>query len=115
MKKPVVWVVKEQAIRNQVGATAMDYTPAMYYGDIQFVTRTDMPMHPGSSIRSIWEEDVAKFVTDYNPDADFIVATGQPTAIFEIGYRLGLVAKAPRYLVWRREENRYRVLDSNLL
>jgi len=38
------------------------------------------------------------------------VTTGQPTAIFAVGWALGRAGKVPRFLVWRREENRYRVL-----
>lgn len=110
--KPKVWVVKEQVLRNATGASAMDYSPAMFYGDIEFITRNDMPLHPNSSIRTVFEDDVKKFVDSYDPSRDFIITTGQPTAIFAVGYALGKSGKPPRYLVWRREENRYRVLDS---
>ena len=111
MKKPVVWVIKEQSVRSSTGSEAMDYSPAMNYGDIQFITRTDMPLHPRSSVRMVWDLDVASFVQAYDPATDFIITTGQPTAIFAVGFQLGVAGKTPRYLVWRREENRYRVLD----
>lgn len=114
MNKPIVWVVKEQVVRGAIGANAMDYSPAMAYGDIEFITRNDMPTHPNSSIRDVWSNDVAKFVTAYDPSKDFIITTGQPTAIFAVGHALGVAGKSPRYLVWRREDNRYRVLDSQL-
>ena len=112
--KPIVWVVKEQSVRSGIGSNAMDYSPAEYYGEVKFITRTDMPMHPNSSVRSVWEQDVADFVNDYDASKDFIITTGQPTAIFAVGHGLGRADKTPRYLVWRREENRYRVLDSQL-
>ena len=112
MIKPTVWVIKEQVTRNATGAAAMDYSPAMAYGDIKFITRTDMPIHPGSSVQMTWDIDVQKFVVEYDPTRDFIITTGQPTAIFAVGHALGLTGKNPRYLVWRREENRYRVLDT---
>lgn len=111
MNKPIVWVIKEQVVRGIVGSNAMDYTPAMVYGDIEFITRNDMPLHPHSSVRTVWEEDVAKFVVRYDDSKDFIVTTGQPTAIFAVGHALGNSNKSPRYLVWQREDNRYRVLD----
>ena len=109
MNKPKVYVVKEQV---NGGSNAMDYSPAMMYGDVEFITRNDIPFHPGSSIQERWTLDVIKFTEKYEPNRDFIIATGQPTAIFAVGYALGLAGKCPRYLVWRREENRYRVLEN---
>jgi len=114
MKNPVVWIVKEQSVRNSTGSEAMDYSPAMAYGEIQFITQNDMPLYPRSSIQMNWDLDVSAFVRQYDPAADFIITTGQPTAIFAVGHQLGLAGKTPRYLVWRREENRYRVLDNSL-
>lgn len=112
MKKPVVWACKEQVTRNPVGVNAMDYSPAAAYGELRFITRTDLPMHASSTIRKVWEDDVAKFVEQYDPMTDYIIATGQPSAIFAMGHALGLVKKTPRFLVWRREDNHYRVLGS---
>lgn len=109
MNKPVCWVVKEQTHGN---GNVMDLSPAMMYGDVEFVTRSDIPFHPGSSVQERWTLDVIKFTEKYEPSRDFIIATGSPTAIFAVGHALGLVGKTPRYLVWRREENRYRVLES---
>jgi hypothetical protein len=107
MIKPIVWVVKEQVSQGN----AMDYSPAIIYGDIRFITRSDMPLHPNSSVQSVWSGNVARFVEEYDESRDFIITTGQPTAIFATGHALGLARKVPRYLVWRREDNRYRVLD----
>ena len=107
MIRPIVWVIKEQVSQGN----AMDYSPAMMYGDLKFITRSDMPLHPHSSVQSVWSEDVARFVEEYDESRDFVITTGQPTAIFAVGHALGLARKIPRYLVWRREENRYRVLD----
>lgn len=107
MNRPTVWVVKEQASERSV----MDFSPALVYGDIKFITRNDIPLHPRSSVQMTWDNDVARFVQEYNVDTDFIIATGMPTAIFAVGHALGKIGKNPRYLVWRREENRYRTLD----
>jgi len=106
-----VWIVKEQSVRDAAGSNAMDYSPAMTFGELRFITRTDMPFHPGSSVQEKWREDVAEFVGKYDPGIDYVITTGQPTAIFAVGHALGLAEKSPRFLVWRREENRYRVLD----
>jgi hypothetical protein len=111
MKAPTVWVVKEQMIRNSIGSEVIDYSPAAPYGDIRFITSNDLPMHLNSSVTSRWFGDVAVFANEYDPSRDFIIATGQPTAIFAVGHALGLLNKNPRFLVWRREENCYRVLD----
>ena len=109
MTTSIVWVVKEQ---SHGGGNVMDYTPAMKYGDIKFITRTDVPLYPDSGIRMRWADDVAKFVEEYDQDRDMIVATGQPTSIFAVGHALGVVRKTPRYLVWRREDNQYRVCET---
>jgi len=108
----VVWIVKEQMVRDGVGSNAMDYSPAMQFGEIRFITRTDMVLHPGSLIQQNWNEDVAAFAMAYDPKNDYIIPTGQPAAIFAVGHALGRLQKAPRYLVWRREENRYRAFES---
>ena len=114
MKRPTVWIIKEQSVRSSTGSEVMDYSPAMAYGEIEFITHQDMPLYPRSSVLMNWDLDVAAFVRQYEPLTDFIITTGQPTAIFAVGHQLGLAGKSPRYLVWRREENRYRVLDNSL-
>jgi hypothetical protein len=112
MNRPKVYIIKEQMVRDATGSNSMDYSPAMMYGDIEFITRSDMPTYPNSTIRMKWNEDVARFVEAYDPGKDFIITTGQPTAIFAVGHALGVSGKVPRYLIWRREENRYRALDT---
>ena len=112
MKKPICWVVKEQMLRGvgDSGSAPVDYTPAMNYGDIEFITTHDMPLYGRSSVQEAWTDDVQRFVTLFNPLDDYIITTGQPMAILCVGYALGVVGKKPRFLVWRREENRYRVV-----
>jgi hypothetical protein len=109
--RPKVFVIKEQVRRTEIGNEPMDYSPAMMYGDIEFITKTDMPSYPNSSVQMNWDIDVARFVEAYDPSCDLIITTGQPTAIFAVGHALGLVKKSPRFLVWRRDENQYRVLN----
>jgi len=106
-----VYIVKEQVIRNDVGVTPMNYDAAMEFGEIEFITYHDLPMYGRSSVQAQWNADVLEFVANYNPETDFIVTTGQPTAIFAVGWALGRVNKTPRFLVWRREENRYRAVQ----
>lgn len=110
--RPIVWIVKEQMRRMGQHTEPMDFSPAMSYGEIMFITRHDIPLYTSNSVQMSWELDVANFVMKYNESRDFIIATGQPTAIFAVGYALGLARKTPRYLIWRREDNCYRVLDT---
>lgn len=109
--KGTVWVVKEQMSRGDTGPIVMDYSAAMEFGELKFITAYDMPLYGRSSAQDAWNEDVAEFVKKYDVYYDFIVTTGQPMAIFTVGWILGLSRKIPRFLVWRREEGRYRVVN----
>lgn len=102
-----VWIVKENTVRSETGPVPMDYSPAMVYGDLEFITKHDMPLHPRSTLREAWMEELQRFLQQYNPEHDFIVCTGQPIAIMAIGIALGTVHKQARFLVWKREEGRY--------
>lgn len=112
MNKPIVWACKEQVTRSPTGPVPMDYSTAENFGELRFVTRHDLPMHIGSTMAEVWVADVTEFVEKYDPMTDFIIVTGQPAAIFAIGYYLGLAGKPPRFLQWKREENCYRVMNS---
>lgn len=109
-----VWIVKEQMMRGDLGSVAMDYSPAMKYGELEFITTIDLPLHARSMVHATWGKEVDRFVKEYDGDTDFIITTGQPLAIFMIGWMLGYFGKtAPtRFLVWRPQENQYRVVDT---
>jgi len=111
MKRPICFIIKEQMLRGDNGPSPVDYAPAMDFGEIEFITMHDMPMYGRSSVQEVWEQDVIGFVTKYDPQTDYIICTGQPMAILAVGYALGVAGKWPRFLVWRREENRYRVVN----
>lgn len=106
-----VYIIKEQVIRGDTGPIVMDYSAAMEFGDLEFVTTHDMPLYNKSSVQEMWNQDVARFVEAYDDRTDYVVTTGQPIAIFAIGWALGAAQKTPRFLVWRREEGRYRVVN----
>lgn len=112
-----VWVIKEQMLRTDTGSVAMDYSPAMRYGELEFVTQFDLPTYGKGSTLKAWEEDVKRFVEKYDEMTDFIVATGQPASIFAVGAALGAARKVPRFLAWRRESSDYRpvYLDPDFL
>lgn len=108
MKRPIVWVIKEQVQRDAVGPKPIDYTPAMQYGDLEFITEFDLPVHTGeSTLAKRWNAQTKKFIDLYDDGKDFIILTGQPVAFFMVGYALSTSNKAPRFLVWRREEGKY--------
>ena len=111
MKNPKVWIIKEQMLRGETGPIPVDYSPAMQFGDIEFITQHDMPLYGKSTVQSNWNHDVQDFVSKYDDTRDYIICTGQPMAILTVGFALGLAQKCPRFLVWRREENRYRAVN----
>lgn len=106
-----VWIIKEQVIRGDTGPIVMDYSAAMQFGELEFITTHDMPLYGRSSVQDMWNEDVQRFVEQYDEFEDYVVTTGQPTAIFAVGWALGVAQKTPRFLVWRREEGKYRVVN----
>jgi hypothetical protein len=108
--KPIVWIVKEQMLRSSDQGIPMDYSPAMKYGELKFITEFDLPLHGRGTIQDHWYRDALRFAEVYE-ETDYIITTGQPMAIFMIGWMLGTYPKRPRFLVWRREENQYRVVD----
>lgn len=107
---PKVWVIKEQMIRGEIQPIPMDYSPAMEFGELDFITAHDMPMYSKSSVQEQWNKQVDRFVTEYNEQSDFIITTGQPMAIFCVGLMLGRANKSPSFLVWRNQESKYRVV-----
>lgn len=111
MKNPTVWIIKEQMIRGEAGPIPVDYSPAMEFGELEFITYHDMPLYGKSTVQDQWNRDVAEFVRKYDPIRDFVITTGQPMAILCVGFALGQGGKIPRFLVWRREENRYRIVN----
>lgn len=113
-RKPIVWIVKEQVRRSQNGVETMDYTPAMKWGEPRFITSFDPPtLLTKSTVLQKWKKDVQEFINEFDPEIDFIIASGQPTAMMMVGYLLGVVSypqradPSPRFLLWRREENTY--------
>jgi len=104
---PIVWVVKEQVKRADTGSSVMDYTPAMKYGELRFITQFDLPTHPNSSVAAEWYKDVNRFLEECDDTQDFIVLTGSPLAIFVIGRACGMAKVFLTVLVWKREQNMY--------
>lgn len=110
--RPKVWAIKEQVKTTSAGAVPMDYSAAYEYGDLEFITDMDPPLHPGT-VRLEWERQVLRFLKVFDPDRDYVILTGSPLAIFLVGQLLGGIEhlRRPRVLVWRREQSRYVVFN----
>jgi hypothetical protein len=109
-RKPIVWIVKEQVRRTQAGIEAMDYTPAMKWGEPRFITSFDPPaLLTKSTVLEGWHKSVRAFIDAFDAETDFIIATGNPTAMMMIAYLMGAARpySPPRFLLWRREDNAY--------
>lgn len=107
-RKPIVWVMKEQVRRGATGPEPMDYTPAMKYGEVRFITDFDLPLHQGGSLVGSWWNAVHDFIEEFDPTIDFLVPTGQPLAMVLIGAAIGNAYTGNlQFLVWRREDNKY--------
>lgn len=115
MSRPSVWVIKEQVRRQDVGSVPIDYTPAMKYGDVQFITEFDLPTHPSSTVAKRWHEAVRNFLHKYDESADWIILTGAPLSIFMVGALIGAANVAPRILVWRREQGAYIPFETDMV
>jgi hypothetical protein len=102
-----VFIVKEQVRRDATGPVPMDYTPAFKYGDVEFITSFDLPLHQNGTLTGVWMKDVRKFLQRFDPENDWIVLTGSPLAIFIVGLLMGRSEKIPRILVWKREIDQY--------
>lgn len=108
-RKPIVWILKEQVVREVTGPRPMDYTPAYEFGEIRFITTIDPPFHPSSTIGEEWNKQFARFISQFEPLIDSIILTGAPLAIARLGRAIGEMRPAApvRVLVWRREQGRY--------
>lgn len=109
--RPIVWVIKEQVRRGDTGPEVIDYSAALQFGDLEFITKHDIPLYNGSTVGEQWVNNVAEWVQQYDDEKDYIITTGQPIAIFLTGFMLSAARKAPRFLVWRREHGAYVPFD----
>jgi hypothetical protein len=112
-KRPTVWVLKEQ-MRGGDTRAPFDYTPAYKFGDLQFVTDFDLPIHGGSSLAREWHKNVDHCIGKMDAERDFVILTGQPLAMFTFGMKLTFSNTFPRVLVWRREQNEYVIHQPHL-
>lgn len=72
MNNPRVWVVQEG---NN------DYAPAEDFGEVRFITSSDLRSVPGSKQNQHVASDIRKFKADYLAGVDYIVPVGNPMVI----------------------------------
>lgn len=112
--RPIVWVLKEQVKSSASGITPMDYTAALKFGDLQFMTDFDIPLHHSSSVADEWFKAISRVVKVFDQERDYIILTGQPLAMFICGQMFQSAGIRPRILVWRRQQEMYVVYNSML-
>lgn len=69
---PKVWVVQEG---NN------DYAPAEEFGEVHFITHSDLRAMADSRQNKHVEADVRKFKAEYLPGTDYIIPTGNPMVV----------------------------------
>lgn len=75
-----VWVVQEGP---------HDYTPAIKYGDVEFITGLEYSPFENSKANMLVDNDIEKFVSSYIPGKDYIVCAGSPITIARLFMTLG--------------------------
>lgn len=106
---PKVWVIKEQVRSSANGPVPLDYSAALRYGDIEFITRTDFSMIENTAVNKVVAEDIGRFIERFDNFRDYVLLTGSPLMLFALGFILNACASEVKLLVWRREEQDYRV------
>lgn len=96
--KPRVFVTQE--------VPSVDYTPAIDYGDLVFVTSNGdrLSPHPQSLNNTVIMEQIGRKLADFTHD-DYLVCTGAPAQMAIVAARLG--DRLKKLLVWDNREMKY--------
>ncbi len=58
-----------------------NYTPAMLYGDVSFITNREIsPFVTSQNNEAVWM-DIRKFISIYHPGTDYLIPTGSTVLI----------------------------------
>lgn len=76
---PIVWVIQEG---NN------DYAPAEQFGEVRFITTSDLRSTPNSRQNVEVRADVTKFISQYVAGLDYVVPVGNPMIIAMLILRL---------------------------
>jgi len=82
-----------------------DYTPAEKWGEVKFVTGSDLKSWADSPSTKNYHQDVKIFLRHYKPNEDFIIVTGNPVAICHLG--MVLPVGHHRFLKWDHRAGEY--------
>jgi hypothetical protein len=89
----------------------MNYSPAEKYGDVHFVTGTDLSPMKNSHRNKEIEKDFKYFCTDYMPGSDYLVLTG--STVFVAWFMMKLYQACPnkphKILRWDNISRSYQV------
>lgn len=91
-----VWVVQEG---NN------DYSPAEQFGEVNFITSSDLRVTPGSRQSIAVLQDLRRFLAQYVPGVDYVVPVGNPMVIALVC--LSLPRGSHRFLKWDRRRAGY--------
>jgi len=97
--KPIVWVVQEG--KN-------DYAAAEQFGEVNFVTKSDLRSMKGEQQRQV-HADIRQFLTNYIPGHDYIVPAGNPIILALLCMALGVGSH--KFLKWDGMRATYVLFD----
>ena len=75
-----VWVVQEG--KN-------DYASAEEFGQITFITKSDMVKYEGSRQNAMVNQDIRSFMSKYIPGMDYIIPSGNPAIVATVLLSIG--------------------------
>lgn len=79
-QKSVVWVVQDNG---------NDYSRAELYGEVRFITKSDLSPLTGTKTNSFVFSDIRKFKSLYVAGTDFIVLVGNPMVVASVVMAVG--------------------------
>lgn len=105
---PVVYILRESFIRYGAEAQRpLDYTPALDFGQIEFVTNSEPSVSPGSRFNEDLVSDLRTFAAKYRPEIDYIVPSGATTMVLLAGMLLGQRHRRVQVLHWHNARRAY--------
>lgn len=87
--KPIVWVVQEG--KN-------DYSPAEDFGEVRFITESDLRSMEDSRQNAAVEHDIIRFKASYAQGIDYIIPVGNPMLVVKIA--MSLPSGEHKFLKW---------------
>lgn len=88
-------------------SSSVDYLPACEFGDLVFITGSNQRISPlpQSIDTQLVLEQIAKILTGFNPEEDYLLCTGSPTIMAICGATLG--EDLHKILSWDNRARKY--------